>query len=657
MAYEITITPEMKEQFQAEVNEHLDAMEKMLLVLEKQPGDREAINAVFRAAHSIKGNSDYIGVRDMNILAHGLEDLMDEVRSGNQAMTGKILEILLTGLDRLRDMNARITGDYRESDPQDLLARIDQVRAAVQTGENPPTTTRQTVDVAAVFAKTARQHIAFLRGVASDILADRDVQGGRDNVLRILRTFGTSAHYVGADDIVRCLSETRDHIERADSLDTAGATQLLHCLDRVDAAISGRTRKTEEEAPSAAETIARTTDALFSEDIRVGPAKIETFMNRIAELNVAANSLTRITRKHAGQEHAGPWTTELGRIVRSVERIAGVLQDEILKVRLERIDALFERLPRIVREIARTGNKEVELVLLGGETEIDRKIIEYLVDPVIHLIRNAVDHGIEAPDVREERGKPRIGTLTVTAYEEGSDAIIEILDDGSGLDERVIAGAAGSRGIVDPDDLETMGREEILNLIFVPGFSTASRVTEISGRGVGLDVVRENMKKVGGNTVVESEPGKATRVRLQVPVSMAVLDVLLVEARGELYGFPFTAVRETLEVNPRDIRIINRRESVAYRDGVLCLEHLTTPLQLENQAPHRLRNASEGIPVVVITFGGQTKGIAVDKIVRRDGILSKPLDPRLAGIPQFSGAALLDDGTIALVLDPAGMIV
>ena len=651
MARTIEITPEMKRQFSAEVAEHLNTFEQMLLALERQPNDPEAIRVAFRAVHSVKGSSDYVGIRDINALSHELEDLMDQARSGRLAIAEEALSVLFEGLDRLRDMNRRIAeGGTEESDISALLDRLEKLKSAAGEEDAPVSRPREEMDVEAVFAATSAQHCEYLRRVAEGILAGESGRGARQKVLRILKTFRTSAGYVEAADIAALLEEMERQVEAVQSLRRKRAGFLLEKLDEVEGLVS-RLRKPE----AAAGTTADFSVELLEEEIRVSPEKIDGFMNQVAELAIAKNALNYLAEKATSGSGAPEAAPELRRAAARIDRIAGRLQDSAMDLRLVRINALFARLPRLVRELARQRQKRIELSLSGGEIEIDRKVIELLVDPLIHLIRNAADHGIESPAERAKKGKSEVGQIAVKARQEGNHAIIEVIDDGRGLRAEAIGKTALEKGLVTREALVAMADEEIIHLVFAPGFTTVPQATSVSGRGVGLDVVQNNMKRLGGNATLRSEADQATRVRLQVPISMAVMDALLTEVAGELYAFPFSAILETLVARAGQIQVLNGRETIPYRGTVLALEHLGAILGMREGEQLRVRDADEELPIVALRFGGQIRGIAVDRIGRREGILARPLEAHLAGIREFSGAALRGDGRIVLVLNPAGL--
>ena len=548
------ITPEMKRQFHVEVAAHLDTLERMLMTLEAEPAHPEAIASAFRAIHSVKGNSDYLGLRDMNTLAHDLEDLMDAVRGNEIPVTEAIVEVCLEALDHLRAMNDRVLAEtYAETDVTGLLERIER---AGQAAANP--------------------------------VADPAADSGRP------------------------------------------------------AAPSPR------EAPRGEASVAET----FDRELRVAPERVDGFINRIAELSIAKNTLNEMVDLLDAPGNAAAVRAGVKLAAAGIDQIAADLSDDVMRLRLVRMRLLFERLPRIIRDLSHDSGKSVRLITRGEAVEIDRKVIEQVADPVVHIIRNAMDHGIEPPDRRRRAGKPGTGTIRVSARQEGPQVVIEVSDDGGGIDPEAVRTAAARKGLVAPAELDRMSPAECLDLVFLPGMSTAASASRTSGRGVGLDVVRNNLRLIGGNVTISSTPGEGCVIRLAVPLTVAITDALLAEADGTVYALPISAVRQTLRVRRDEIRTLNGRERLALDGSPLMLAPLTDILD-RRPARSQRRGAPAGeVPIVVVRMGRRQLGLAVDRIIRWEGILTRPLGPFFRGIRIISGTSLLGDGRIVLVVDP-----
>ena len=389
--------------------------------------------------------------------------------------------------------------------------------------------------------------------------------------------------------------------------------------------------------------------------VPVAPEKLDSFLTRSSELSIAKNALNNLVERGIAANADRQWLSETRKVASNIHKICMELNREVMVLRMVRIDSLFERLPRIVRDLARRQDKKIELKIQGGTVEIDRKVVEHLVDPLIHLIRNAVDHGIETPEKRIKNKKSATGTISVRASQEGNQAVIEVEDDGQGIDPTAIRKTAIKKGISSSENLDDLSDEEIVNLIFTPGFTTSKEATAVSGRGVGLDIVKTNIGHSGGSISISGTPGLYTKMRITVPLSMAVQDVLLTKVGEELYAIPFTAIIETIKIDPNKIRSINRRKAVPYYETVLVLKHLSELLgESENVALHNNTESNE-LNVIVMVRGKDMIGVVVDKIIRREGVLTRPFEKQLATIKELSGAAILGDGSIVVVLDPMGI--
>jgi two-component system chemotaxis sensor kinase CheA len=546
MTYTINITSEMKRQFQSEAAEHLNHLEKMLIAIEKDHRNQEAVHSAFRSIHSIKGNSAYLDAKDIHALSHELENLMDDLRSGKVAFESEALAVLFEGLDLLRDMNRRIIdNDYKERDISAIRERIGSVRAS-------------------------------------------------------------SEH------------ETAD--QKPLTSDSKSFSEILE------------------------------------QEIKVGLEKIDEFMTHISELVIAKNRLNYLTQKNMLSSQTAECFGEIRKVSANMDKIANQLQRDVMKLRLVKISTLFERLPRLVRDLAAQREKEIKLHLSGGETEIERKTAEQLMDPFIHLIRNAVDHGIEKPDERTAKGKPRAGSVTVSAHQDGNHAIIDIIDDGRGFDIGGIRQIAAEKNLLTKAALAAMTDAEILDLTFRPGFSTLNSATEISGRGVGLDVVKSNIKSVGGSVTLSGKPGFGAQVRLKMPISISLTDVLLTEAAGTRYAFPFTSIKKTVKVQRKFIHVLRNKEIILVDGDIFPMRYLGEILEINGSEKFRHRDSEEFVSVILGSFGNRICGIAVDEILKRESILIRPLEKYFAGTKEISGSTLLGDGSIALVIDPKEII-
>lgn len=450
-------------------------------------------------------------------------------------------------------------------------------------------------------------------------------------------------------------------VATAMAVDEAAPTALLAWLD-------GKFQETEQaaaaEPPVDASVVAeRATSAgeggakfgRRAEDVVAGPkslkvdqAKIDRLMNLIGEMVVSKNALPYL----AGRAETVFGVRDLAREIKAqyavINRIAEEMQDAIMQVRMMPVSFVFQRFPRLVRDTSNKLGKEVNLVLQGEETEADKNIIEALGDPLVHIVRNSLDHGFEAPDVRRAAGKPAAGTLTIRASQESDRVVIEISDDGKGIDPEVIKRKAYEKGIIDETALERLSDQEAVNLVFASGFSTMEVVSDLSGRGVGMDVVRTAVEKVNGTVVLESEKGKGTRLRLSLPLSMAVTNVMIVESNDQIFGMPMDSVVETVRVPRSAIRTIKQSLATVLRGRIVPLKSINTLLGLD--APPKA-NAEDELAVLVVRLGDESVGLLVDDFRATVDIILKPMTGVLAGLSAYSGSALMGDGSVLMVLN------
>jgi len=338
-----------------------------------------------------------------------------------------------------------------------------------------------------------------------------------------------------------------------------------------------------------------------------------------------------------------------------LDQVSKEIQASVLGIRMVPVKTIFTKFPRMLRDLAKGSGKKIELQMVGEDTEIDKSLIEELSDPLIHLIRNSADHGIELPEVRARSGKPETGTVVLRARHEGDSVLVEIEDDGKGIDPKIIRAKAVEKGILTAERGEQITDEEAINLIFLPGFSTAQKVTDISGRGVGMDVVKSNVRKLNGSVSVTSAVGQGSIFTIKLPLTLAIIDALLMRAGGQVFALPGTAVEETLLVPRETLAHLTRRKAINLRGEVLGIARLRELLHFKD-APGGLADTADELPVVVVSTGGRRMGIIVDAFLRRQEMVIKPLAPYLASLPGISGASILGDGGVVLILDPAELL-
>jgi two-component system chemotaxis sensor kinase CheA len=394
-----------------------------------------------------------------------------------------------------------------------------------------------------------------------------------------------------------------------------------------------------------------------SDTIRVSQTKLDNFMNTVAELIISKTMISHIVERFESLDLNGvqdDLVKELRKSSVYLDQVSKEIQASVLGIRMVPVKTIFTKFPRMLRDLAKASGKKIELQMVGEDTEIDKSLIEELGDPLIHLIRNSADHGIEAPDKRIQCGKPETGTVTLRARHEGDSVFVEIEDDGKGIDPAIIRNKALERGLITQERADTMSDDEAVDMIFLPGFSTAQTITDISGRGVGMDVVRSNVRRLNGRVSVKSMVGKGSVFTLKLPLTLAIIDALLMRAGGQVFALPGTAVEETLLVPLDTISHLTQRKAINLRGEVLGVSNLSELLRFRNRIEQNAAGAD--LPVVVVSTQGRRMGLIVDAFMRRQEMVIKPLAPYLASLPGISGASIMGDGGVVLILDPAELM-
>lgn len=399
-------------------------------------------------------------------------------------------------------------------------------------------------------------------------------------------------------------------------------------------------------------------DTSLGETIRVSQKKLDVFMNLVGELTISKTMVMHISENIAnistGEVHSQ--AQELVTASAVLDRVSREIQQSVLEIRMVQIKTVFSKFPRMIRDLAKTSGKEIQLKIFGEDTEIDKTIIQEIGDPLIHLIRNSADHGVEMPDDREKAGKPRLGTVTLRAKHEGNNVVVEIEDDGNGIDAEIIKRKALEKGMITEEKAESMTDNEIVDLIFMAGFSTAAKVTDISGRGVGMDVVRSNIRKLNGSVAVKTEKGKGSIFTIKLPLTLAIIDALMIQTGGQVFAMPGVSVEETLNVPIKDISFIGGRKTINLRGRVLNIVTLDKLLRIDDKLSNEMKSNIKNYPVVIVQAAGKHLGVIVDKFLRRQEIVIKPLAPYLASLPGLSGATIMGDGKVVLILDPLELL-
>jgi two-component system chemotaxis sensor kinase CheA len=593
------------QEFLVESHENLDQLDRDLVALEQQPGSRELLSSIFRTIHTIKGTSGFLAFNRLERVTHVGENLLARLRDGTQVMTPETTNTLLRMVDVVRTLLTAIEQTNAEGDV-DVDGVIEAVTRCIESGTagaKPADPTPTPAQAAPAPAESAP--------VTTDVTAKVDAEVDAEEV-------DEAVVVAAAPPVVEAEAETVPAAPVA-SVDEAGTVS---------------------EAGASGESGAQARRSIADSSIRVDVDLLDTLMRLVGELVLTRNQMLRAVTASSD--------ATLARTGQRLNLITSELQESVMKTRMQAIDHLWSKLPRVVRDLSSSVGKQVRLAMEGRETELDRSLLEAVKDPLTHLVRNAVDHGIEAPAARKAAGKPAEGVLTLRAYHEGGHVIVEVADDGKGMDPNKIAEVAVKRGLLTRDQVTHMDRREILNLVFRAGFSTADKVTNVSGRGVGMDVVKTNIERIGGAVDVESTLGEGTTWRLTIPLTLAIIQALTVECGPERYAIPQVAVHELVYLDGQNGRVIEHAmgaQVYRLRGKLLPLVRLDETLGLP------VGSGDRDVYVAVLQAEGRKFGLVVDRVLNTEEVVVKALSSRFKEIGMYAGATLLGDGRVALILD------
>lgn len=686
VAVTMNLSEEELQLFLEELDEQVQVLEDGFMALEKGGFDTETLNGIFRAAHTVKGSSAAVGHQRMTALTHAMENLLDHMRKGELKPSRPLMDVLFKSLDGLRAMRGALNQGV-EAD-LDLNQILTLLREAASPEEESVEEGRTTA-----LAEALDEHVLgmFEKGVAAGAVPLKvRVSLAPDSIMPSVRAYQI---FLALNEMGEVVSTrpTMDEVE-AEAVEGELVIFLLATAPRetIRAAITavtdvvkvdigrvdiGTTAKALSAVAIAAEHGGGDVNGApvrnggpagagagpgagggpaESRTIRVDVGILDNLMNLVGELVIDRTRLGRVSGQMSVVSGVEDLANEVGRISNHLARITGFMQDEVLKARMVPVDRLFKKFPRMVRDISQRCGKEVNFVMEGENTELDRALIEVLGDPLIHLLRNAADHGIEDPAEREKAGKPRQGTIHLSAYHRDNQIVVEVSDDGRGMNPERLKEVAVSKGVLTAERAAELSEREAFLLIFAPGFSTAKEVSDISGRGVGMDVVRRNIESVNGRVEIDSQSGRGTTIRIYLPLTLATIRALMVEAAGQSFALPLSTVVETLRVDPRQTQKANRQEVIVVREKVVPLRRLTSSLGMEGQGETGPKKGKH-FYAVLVNDGGVTFGLVIDSLLGEQEIVIKSLGRFIGNLRGLSGATVLGDGSLALILDVRGL--
>jgi two-component system chemotaxis sensor kinase CheA len=607
-------------EFLTETSESLDTVDNQLVRFEQEPNNAKILDNIFRLVHTIKGTCGFLGLPRLEALAHAAETLMGKFRDG-MPVTGQAVTLILTTIDRIKEILGQLeaTEAEPEGSDQDL---IDELHAMVERGMQAMSAPAALV-AAAPDISAAPVPPAVAQATLVPQTLERPLRPGE----------------VSLDELERAFRETAIEVAPVPAPAPAPAPPA-----------AAKKEPKKEPRPAAKKSLAEaeTSDGerVANQSIRVNVDTLEHLMTMVSELVLTRNQLLEISRRNEDTEFKVP--------LQRLSNVTAELQEGVMKTRMQPIGNAWQKLPRIVRDLSGELGKQIELEMHGADTELDRQVLDLIKDPLTHMVRNSADHGLETPAERAAAGKPEQGTIRLSAYHEGGHIIICIADNGRGLNTERIKAKALANGLVSEAELEKMTEAQVHKFIFAPGFSTAATITSVSGRGVGMDVVRTNIDQIGGTIEVKSVAGEGSSVTIKIPLTLAIVSALIVEAAGDRFAIPQLAVVELVRARANSEHRIERIKDTAVlrlRNKLLPLMHLKKLLKIDDGSSSDPENGF----IVVTQVGNQTFGIVVDGVFHTEEIVVKPMSTKLRHIDMFSGNTILGDGAVIMIIDPNGI--
>jgi len=642
---------EILQDFLVESFELIEQLDQDLVELENTPEDLELLNGIFRVAHTIKGASSFLNFDVLTHLTHHMEDILNKARHGEIVLNAEIMDVVLESIDLMKALLHKIRDTSSDAgiDVAECVVKLDKISGGDGKVEIPvakatpitePTPAKEEASVDEDEPDYENMDPDEIEAEIERLLNKRQDE---DKAKRAAK--------IAAGESVPEAPPEPDAVEPEKKPEPTPEPEPEPTSAPVPVAPRAAPARASEDDDAKAAAPAKRAPATVEQTIRVDVKRLDHLMNLIGELVLAKNRLIKINvdveERYEGEE----FLEELNQVVSIVSLVTTDLQIAVMKTRMLPIGKVFNKFPRMIRDLTRELNKKMELEIHGEDTELDKSIVEEIGDPLVHIIRNSCDHGIEMPDVRVAAGKPESGTVILKAYNEGNHIVIQIDDDGKGLDTEMLKNKSLDKGVITEKEADSMTEKEAFALIFKPGFSTAASVTSVSGRGVGMDVVKTNIEKLNGIIDIESEVGKGTSIKLKIPLTLAIIQALLVGVQEEHYAIPLASVLETVRISREEIYTVENRSVMRLRDDVLSLVHIGDIFEVE-----RILDGSEHAYVVVLGLGASKLGLIVDSLVGQEEIVIKSLGDYLTGIEGIAGATIRGDGGVTLIVDVAALM-
>lgn len=685
-----------------ESNEHIQSLSDNIMVLEQEPENTDTINEIFRAAHSLKGMAGTMGFKKMQHLTHDMENVFQEVRNGNVKVTSDLIDILFDCLDAIDAYVEVIKSTSNEGDEDnavlikklnDFLAKAEGKEPKSENDEKAAGTDKANNESSENDGTPLYTHLTLSDSerikLSDELLANNRVLGltihiNKDCLLKSARAFLTYKAIEDLGEIVIYSPSSQDiedekfdldysvlvrtdakmedvkaaveNVSEIDSCEIGEITKEMYHIgeEKSDEKASEADAKETQNAAPAKEANApakktskgsksskvQKSKPVTTRTVRVDIEKLDDLMNQVSELIIAKNTLVARASSNEGKEQ------NFSEQIEYLERITTNLHESVMKVRMVPIESVVNKFPRMIRDLSRRLDKPMKLIMQGEDTELDRTVVDQIGDPLQHLLRNSADHGIEDAETRKKLGKPETGNIWLTAYQEGNNVIIKVKDDGGGIDTESVLNKAIERGIVTEEEGEKLTEKEIINFLFMPSFSMAKKITDISGRGVGLDVVKSNVEMLGGDVEVSSQKGVGSIFTVRLPLTLAIIQALMVEVRDEKYAIALASIQNIEYIPISEIKYVQAEEVIYLRGLVIPIVRLDKLLDCPEK-----EHTSENITVVVVKKGDNFIGIVVDNLIGQQEIVIKSLGKVIDSNKYISGATILGDGEVALILD------
>ena len=679
--------------FLDETREHLENLNTQILNLEQSPEDSDTINEIFRAAHSLKGMAGTMGYKRMQTLTHDMENVFSEIRNGSIKANSNLIDILFQCLDALEEYtnNIQETSDEGTNDNKPL---IDQLNAFLNDNkgqkeeasekEKPEEKKEEASEDAGrhwmdIPIGDPEKHVFAVAREQGKQVYGLDVRVQETCILKAARAFLVYKAVEEKAEIIVCNPSAQDIEDEKFDLEFSlivvsdnPLEQIIQAAQNVSEieSVTGDVfevqdvpvkeqgqedvpAKREETKPAAVsqsnapakQNEKKAAKPVVNRTVRVDIEKLDVLMNLVSELIIAKNSLVSASSSE-GMTGAG-----FNEQIEYLESVTTNLHESVMKVRMVPIESVVSKFPRMIRELSKKLDKKMELYMSGEETELDRTVVDEIGDPLMHLLRNSADHGLESAEVRAKRGKPEVGSIFLDAYQDGNNVVIEVRDDGNGIDTEAVKAKAIERGVITPEQGESMTEKDIIGLLFHAGFSTAKQISDVSGRGVGLDVVKSKIESLSGEVEVKSKLGEGSTWIIRLPLTLAIIQALMVIVGGEKYAISLGSIQTIEDISPSEIKLVGNSEVISLRGSVIPLIRLSKELDIES-----LKSPEDNLIVVIVKKGEKLAGLVVDELMGQQEIVIKSLGRYISKSKIISGATILGDGEVALILDANALI-